>query len=126
MNRTTALLMLSAALALPASATDNLCWNRDTEDGLLYEPPYPGRQQLLLLHRLRHGERDDDLPGDCFDEGVPALTLRDARDERGRRRHRAGAQWPGLPERLPQQPRLFHAQHRGAAGRGGRLHRWVR
>jgi len=39
MNRTTALLILSAALALPASATDNLCWNRDTERMDFYTNP---------------------------------------------------------------------------------------
>src|SRR5882724_5626486 len=39
MNRTTALLTLSAALALPASATDNLCWNRDTERMDFYTNP---------------------------------------------------------------------------------------
>src|SRR5437867_13396794 len=40
MNRISALLILSTVLALPASgATDNLCWNRDTER--MYFPTTP-------------------------------------------------------------------------------------
>jgi type IV pilus assembly protein PilY1 len=44
MNRISALLILSTALALPAAAaTDNLCWNRDTERlDFLTNPPTRG------------------------------------------------------------------------------------
>src|SRR6266404_445336 len=80
MNRTTALLTLSAALALPASATDNLCWNRDTERMDFYtNPPTRGDNNFFSFTVSGTANVTMIYPGSASMKALP-ISLYELRD----------------------------------------------
>src|SRR6266436_7695627 len=80
MNRLTRLLVLSSALALPASATDNLCWNRDTERLDFYtNPPTRGDNNFFSFTVSGTANVTMIYPGTASMKGLP-LSLFELRD----------------------------------------------